>query len=145
MRRCGRTTAGRMETEILSVLLAHHWPGNVRELKNSIETLATHARYKNRELLDGEFSPLLRGLLPGELIETSAPIDTPVDFKTQLAISELRLVREGIKKIGKKKQELYLYLKYPSRFTFLRRIKRIFAAFPDLQDEFRDVYNLFSG
>ena len=143
LRKDGRTYAEKISREIMKVFEGYSWPGNVRELKNIVETLGTYSQFKKKSVIGAEFL----GILGGIIGDSQSPILLDAkewDYLSNLASCELNLVEESIKKYGERKAVLYKKLGYPSRYTFLRRIKKLLSRFPEKSRRFPSVVNLFS-
>jgi DNA-binding NtrC family response regulator len=143
MRQQGRTTAGTFSEEILDMFKPYQWPGNIRELKHIVESLATYARFKNRDVIDARFTPYLEGIVTKSSRQGEKAHPLVLNYEQNLAAAELRLIEEGMAAFGKKKTRLAEKLGYNDRFVFLRRSKGAFEKFPQLKAEFPEVYRLF--
>ncbi len=140
----GRTTAVDISAQALDIFLEHDWPGNIRELKNAVEYAGIQARSGREKVIKTSHLPekVLKSKHGRMKSENSQP-DTQ-DFRLYLAKSELGLVETVIKKHRiRKKTELARILHYPNRFTFMRRIKRIFGNYPELREVFPRVSDMF--
>ncbi len=139
--------------EVMDFFLSYHWPGNVRELKNVIEHSIILAKSAELKLIVPEVVPL-KGIKDMQInMEKSeerlkfSSLETKkedIHFEKYLAVSELELVKKGIERYGKKREELSKRLGYPNRFTFIRRIRRIFEKFPELNDDFPEIAKIFN-
>lgn len=144
MQKDERTHAKQISREIMKVFQAYSWPGNVRELKNIVETLGTYSQFKKESVIGEEFLGILGGIV-GESESPVVPETKDWDYLANLASCELNLVDAGIKKYGNAKADLYKKLGYPSRYTFLRRVKKLLSSFPEKSRQYPSVTKLFSG
>ncbi|MGQ9817022.1 MAG: sigma-54-dependent transcriptional regulator [bacterium] len=150
--RQGRSTAKKIDPSAMELLIEYDWPGNVRELKQAIENGVLNAR------LEGDESITLKHLksIPKleqrnekadhrkEMEEEKPQREKPEgDIAERLAVYELNLVREALAKTGGKKLEVCKLLGYKDRFALRRRIITIFKKFPDLKEEFAEVFERF--
>ena len=141
----GRTSATSFEDKVIDVFLAYEWPGNVRELKNIVEFAAIQAQS------DGSDKITLKHLSKQLMHDMISPLAPPArisgensdSIEKALAVAELEFVSRGIAKYGTTKMLLAEKLGYSDRFTFRRRIKRIFERHPELREAFPDVAQLF--
>jgi len=130
----------KVQPEVMEVFSTYSWPGNVRELRNVVESAVAIARSKGKkEITLEELPPRMMG-------EEGREIPKQVsNYRKHLAIEELKLVRKEMKRRKGRKGEVAMSLGYPNRFTFRRRMKRIFEEFPELKEEFPEVYLWFGG
>ncbi len=138
LRKSGRTTAEKIHSEVMEVFLRYSWPGNVRELKNVVEFASAIARSSNtKEITLKELPPDFGGL------EKRRPLSLERNYEKYLAMSELNLIQEEMTKCRMKKIMVAERLGYPNRFTFQRRVRRIFGKFPELKDEYPEIIQWF--
>ena len=141
MEKLGRTTAKSIDKKVLNRFLSYSWPGNVRELRNVVEYAAIKARFQNADVIELSHLPEdFNSLKKSDNLKFSEK----KDFKFNLAISELELLDKTIKETGiRKKTKLAQILNYKNRFTFLRRIKRIFYSYPELKNKYKNIATMF--
>jgi len=136
----GRTTAKKISERVLVEFYEYDWPGNIRELRNVVEYAGIQARGSGDDVI--KISHLPEGFRKVYVSEKS--LDKSRDYKYFLAKAELELIDDAIKNRRlRKKTELARYLQYPNRFTFVRRVKRIFENYRELRKVFPEVSNLF--
>lgn len=61
----------------------------------------------------------------------------------RVAIYELKLVKEAMEKTGGKKIAVAKMLGYSDRFALRRRVLAIFRKFPNLKNEYAELYQKF--
>lgn len=134
----GRTEAQSFSEEAKQIFLNYFWPGNVRELKHTVEYAALRARLSRS-------SVITRAHLPTDFKTNSKyfEIQERQDIKKILAETELHYIQEALEKCSWKKTEAWKLLGYPNRFTMLRRVKRIFADYPELKLNFPEVAKMY--
>jgi DNA-binding NtrC family response regulator len=135
----GRTVAEGFADEAIEVLCRHDWPGNVRELRNAVEYACIRTKSTNEKRIMPAHLPA------GFSSDIAADMGNGDNIEIHLAKEELEFIRMGIEKYGPVKQLLAGKLGYPNRFTFTRRIDRIFERFPNLVDTFSDIAKLFNA
>ncbi len=130
----GRTPARDFTKDAIELMLSYHWPGNVRELKGVIENTALRCRLEGCKMITKKH------LLP-QLIEKDDKLSSydEINILKSIAEYELRMVEEALIRSGGKKTEAWKLLKYPNRFSMLRRVKRILEQYPDLAERFPGV------
>jgi DNA-binding NtrC family response regulator len=137
--------------EAMEILTSYDWPGNVRELRNVIENAVIIASSRGIKLLTPEVLMIGKGMERSDDRIQPSTIIFPqkekeieeLNLNKYLAEAELRLIKKGIERFGKKRETLSKELGYPNRFTMIRRVKRIFQKFPELKEEFSDVAKIF--
>ena len=146
--------------EAMDLLVSYNWPGNVRELKNVIENSIILAKAKGIKLITPDVisvkglelkvqSAELRAQTSSGNIRHSPltvkieEVNEEMNFEKVTAVAELEFVKKGIEKYGKKREVLAQKLGYSNRFTFIRRIRRIFKKFPELKKEFPEIAKVF--
>jgi len=138
--RLGRTRIRSLRTSSLTALESHSWPGNVRELRSAIEYAAVRADADNAREIGPEHLPL------AAVGEPALPATGPsaFDYQVYLARAELGLIEAAIERFETtKKVWLAERLGYNDRFSFARRIQKIFRLYPRLREEFTGVSALF--
>jgi transcriptional regulator with GAF, ATPase, and Fis domain len=134
LRRKGRTSAATFTDDAIELMLSCSWPGNVRELKSAVESAALRCKLESSNRITRKhLAPLLMADSLSYSDETKKGI-----FKS-LAETELKLIEKALVQSGGKKTEAWKLLDYPSRFTMLRRVKRILSEHPDIVDKFPEV------
>lgn len=132
LRKKGRTPAKSFSDDTVKLMLNYSWPGNVRQLRAAIESSALSCKLEGSSKIRKKyFQPLIL-----DQNDVYADTDTDTDIFRNLAEIEIKLVDEALKKSGGKKTEAWKLLKYPNRFSMLRRIKRIMTEYPELADKF---------
>ncbi len=135
----GRTTATAVSHDVMKFLQKYDWPGNVRQLRNVIEYAGIQARADRDSVIKISH-------LPSDIIKKNdLKLKTEVeDYRLFLAQAELSLIKNALREKNiKKKSELARVLRYPNRFTFLRRVKRIFNDYPHLRKLFPEISKMF--
>ncbi len=136
----GKGIVESISPEAISLFLQYPWHGNVRELKIVLENGFIRAEWQNSKVIN-------KSHLPGYLFQQEAPEPALIekwDYEYLLAKAELQMIKEAMTNFGtKKKIKLASILQYPSRFTFMRRINRIFNRFPELRKLYPEVWGLF--
>ncbi len=144
MHEAERSTAMNIEPEVIEVMMRYEWKGNIRELKNVVEFACIQANTKNASTINMNHIPshffggannVVRGFQP--------PLQKEVDIQKNLACEELNLLKNALEKYGKKKYVLAEKLGYSDRFTFARRIRRIFSKFPEMKEAYPEIAEMF--
>jgi len=133
LRQKGRTPVKDFTDDAVQLILNYRWPGNVRELKGIVENIALRCR------LEGSKRITRKHLLPMLMKETDSYINSDTDVFKNLAEHELGMVESALIRAGGKKTEAWKLLKYPNRFTMLRRVKKILEQYPELAERFPEV------
>lgn len=138
LRLSGETPARTLAPDALAALERHEWPGNVNELRIIIELGALRASFRDDDELRAS------DLLP--TVTTPRASVTAWDFRIHVARAEVWLVNRAIEEKGlSQKTALAQALGYNDRFSFMRRLRKRLADFPELQDEFPRVARIFSS
>jgi DNA-binding NtrC family response regulator len=137
----------RLSDAALSILSAHRWPGNVRHLKNALESAAFQAELHGRNTIETEDLPMdVRD--GGQFARDTGAIamkDESFSIDEALARQELTYVQEALRRTNGRKADSSQLLGYNDRFALSRRIKNIIGRFPNLSDEYPDVFHAFGG
>jgi DNA-binding NtrC family response regulator len=132
----------------LQELNKYEWVGNIRQLKNVLESALIKAEINNHTAIENTD-------LPAEILlkKTVSSLVKVPDMKVlqninlsideTLARTELFCVSEALNQVGGRKEKASVLLGYNDRFTFSRRIKRIFKQHPQLALEFVSIHDLF--
>nr|VFJ63765.1 MAG: two-component system, NtrC family, response regulator AtoC/two-component system, NtrC family, response regulator GlrR [Candidatus Kentron sp. DK] len=142
--RRGETRIRSLRETAIAIMEAFPWPGNVHELKNTVASAATRADAMGAKEIAPEHLP--RRLLDSATQATSMDATIPAqDYRHHLAWAELNLVASSMETFSTTKQaDLAKILGYNDRYTFARRIRRCFNAYPELDREFPKVRELFA-
>jgi DNA-binding NtrC family response regulator len=141
LHRSGQSQARSFRGAALTILENLPWPGNVRELNSAVAYAAIRADTSDLCEIGPEH-------LPQSLSEAPAVATAPgasfFDYQSHLARAELGLVEAAMSRFEiAKKSELAERLRYRDRFTFARRIRRIFEKYPTLAPEYPKARGLF--
>jgi DNA-binding NtrC family response regulator len=144
LRQSGRTTIRTISPEAQEYLRNHAWPGNVRELRNCIDTAVLRARLDNDDVIAVAHLPIETGTGDGaarlharrSVLSSEIPTEG-LSIEKELARAELTLISEALRKTDGRVAEAARLLGYHDRFTVRRRVKTLFAQFPELADDFR--------
>ncbi len=136
MSRQGNTTARGFTGEAVERLQLHRWPGNVEELRVTIEYAGLQSAIsKSASITLNDLPYELAGMHKSDSME-----ETRMDYKFHTARAELQLVNHARQSLNMdKKATIANRLGYNDRYTFARRIKRAFGAFPELREEFPEL------
>jgi psp operon transcriptional activator len=102
--RLGRSVFPGFSRNAAEQLLRHHWPGNIRELRNAVERSIylseddqTPLAHITLDPFDGIWSETDRNTpTPAAEVDTPEP-DTKIDFKTQVANFEIKLLQQALR------------------------------------------------
>jgi DNA-binding NtrC family response regulator len=121
----------------LEALKRFGWPGNVRQLKNSIESaLFTTDLRGHREIAVEDLPADVRQLQAAPGPRARRPGQPGFHIQEALARAELAFVTDALEVAQGQKARAWRLLGYHDRFAPLRRVQRIFARFPHLEQEF---------
>lgn len=138
--------------DAMRALLSYDWPGNVRELRNVLERAIILTKRIGVKMLTPELMGFKTEKKEMDIKEISAEKAQDllreeeikeVSIEKWIARAELEFVKKGLERYGKRREIISQKLGYPNRFTFIRRIKRIFTRFPELKKDFPQVAKVF--
>lgn len=134
--RDGKTLVRAIRGTTIRTLEELSWPGNVKELQGAIAYAAIRADAVGDLEIGPEHLPRIK-IFASDIISSRTG---PFDYQEHLARAEVSLVDSCMDNLGTvTKKKLSVHLGYNDRYTFHRRIKKIFEKYPKLRNEFPRV------
>lgn len=144
----GRTRIKRVGEVAMHALTGYAWPGNVRELKTVIERAIIYANHADRDTLEAADLPMDALHAPahsGRTGGSAAFAQDGVILDLELAKTELAYIEEALRLTSESKSGAWKLLGLNDRFALLRRVKVLYARYPELAETFPTVRRLYGS
>ncbi len=141
LRSQGRTRLSAFGDETARALAGYDWPGNVRELRYAVERAVMFCDDRGSASIAPEDLPLeiqLGAKRPAGGYEARFA-EGSADVELEKARLELTYIQAALQNYAGSRDETWQALKYGSRHTMLRHIKKALADYPELVTEFPEL------